>query len=267
MNELSEIKSRDNEKLKFARRVREGKEEGLVFVEGARLSHECVRSNLEIEFGLVTPEFVDSSVFDAFKGVTGRSFFSVSEKLLGSVADTKSPQGIVLIARRPKQLAVDDLLRRLDARFPVIVYLHRVNNPSNIGAVVRTAEAAGVSGVVVSENSADPFSPKSLRASMGSAFRLPIVTNAAIGDVISSAKKDKFQTVAIDVTGTVSHTKYDWKQETLLIFGSEADGLADDILAASDHTLSIEMNNEVESLNLAVSCGIVLFEAKRQLSD
>ena len=254
-----QITSRDNEKLKFARRVRDGKEDNFMVVEGARLCGEYLRHDTEIEFGFVRDEF-DLSAERTFP------LFTVSEKLLESIADTKSPQGIILIAKRPKPISIEEILDHKDSCLPLIVFLYRINNPSNLGAVIRTAEAAGIAGIVVSENSADPFSPKSLRASMGSAFRLPISTNAAIDNSIDLAKKKNFQMVAVDIKGTVSHTEFDWKKKTLLVFGSEADGLSDAILSRADTKLRIQMNNEVESLNLAVSSGIVLFEARRQLN-
>lgn len=266
MRESTEIKSRDNEKLKFARRVREGKEEGFIFVEGTRLCRECLQSNTEIAFGLISSGFGEPDLFDNYDVDSTFPLFSVSEKLLASVADTKSPQGIILIAQRPKEITVEHLFKGLAQDLPVVVYLYRINNPSNLGAVIRTAEAAGIGGVIVSENSADPFSPKSLRASMGSAFRLPVVTNTKFELVINSARTNNAKVVAVDVGGSVSHSNYDWKNRTVLVFGSEAEGLPDEIIAKAATKMKIEMKSEVESLNLAVSCGIVLFEAKRQFT-
>jgi TrmH family RNA methyltransferase len=230
-----------------------------MLVEGTRLCGECTSSDIEIEFGFVTDEF------DLPQEITF-PLFSVSEKLLGSVADTKNPQSIVLIAKRPKQKKIEDLFEAFNESLPLVVYLYRINNPSNLGAVIRTAEAAGVAGVLTSGNSADAFSPKSLRASMGSAFRLPIVTNVEIENVIAAAHENDMRVAAVDLSGDVRHTEFDWKRKSVLVFGSEADGLPDEIVSMADAKLEIEMKSEVESLNLAVSCGIVLFEARRQLT-
>lgn len=266
MSEYTEITSRENEKLKLARRVRDGKEDELIFVEGSRLCGEALLSNITIEFGLVSNEFSRSATFEDLFSLRkpGPALFSTSEKLLASVADTKSPQGIILIARRPGKVTVDEIIGSVNRERPVAINLHRINNPSNLGAVVRTAEAAGASGVILSENSTDAFSPKSLRASMGSAFRLPIVSGADFEEIRKAAKENDVRIVAVDSEGSVKHTDYDWKGKTLLVFGSEADGLPDEIKSAADESLKIEMGDEVESLNLAVSCGVILFEARRQ---
>jgi TrmH family RNA methyltransferase len=257
------LTSRDNEKLKLARRVREGKESDLMLVEGVRLCRECLKSNIEIEFALIAREFSEPQLFQQIED-KNLPVYLVSEKLMNSVADTRAPQGIVLIARRANERAATDFLRVKSGDLPLTIYLHEVNNPSNLGAVIRAAEAAGVKGVIVSRNSADPFSPKSLRAAMGSAFRLQIATVTNLTELIDAAGEFNVNVVAVDINGDQQYTSYDWSQKTLLMFGSEAHGLPLEALGRSDSKLKIEMNSEVDSLNLAVSCGIVLFEARRQ---
>ena len=146
----------------------------------------------------------------------------------------------------------------------MFLFLKEINNPSNLGAIVRTAEAAGAIGVIVSKGSADVFSPKALRSAMGSSFRLPVWENAEFSEVLGWAKVHDLVTVAADILGTSSYTDIDWRIPSLLIFGSEAHGLGELELAAIDKTVLIPMENGVESLNLAVSAGIILFEARRQ---
>jgi TrmH family RNA methyltransferase len=181
----------------------------------------------------------------------------VEPKIFRSIADTENPQGIIVLARKPIG-SLGNFLQGL------IVLLHRVNNPSNLGAVVRTAEAAGAAGLITTAGSADAFSPKSLRASMGSAFRLPIVEGVDLEDAIVWAKERGLVSTAADITGKADYTGVDWKVPRLLVFGSEAHGLDERELASIDETILVQMENEVESLNLAVTSGIILFEAKRQ---
>lgn len=255
------ITSRDNEKLKFARRVRDGKEKGFIFIEGMRLCGEALASGVEVVSFFLSDAFHSSNTSELFEHV---DTFVVSETLLDSIADTRSPQGIVLIAKRPTCFVKSDMLNQKGS-LPIWIYLHEINNPANLGAVMRTAEAAGASGIFISKNSADAFSPKSLRASMGSAFRLPILERCDFEITAESARENKVRLLAVDAKGDTSHTSTDWSHPTLLIFGSEAEGLPNELIDSADEKIKIEMNESVESLNLAVSCGVILFEARRQL--
>ena len=269
MYNAAAIKSRDNAKLKFARRVRDGKEIDHIFIEGTRLCDEALGSPLSIIGCFLSESFRGSSSFDLLESklvAAHIEFFVVSDSLFGSISDTKAPQGIVLIADRPTPVNLEDLFSadRTNSPLPLWIYLHEVSNPSNLGAVIRTAEAAGANGILVSANSADPFSPRSLRASMGSAFRLPVVDGAAVDDVLAKANAKRIGIAAVDVRGVASYADTDWKMPRLLVFGSEAEGLPEQIISLADEKIKIPMYGNVESLNLAVSSGIILFEAKRQ---
>src|SRR6185503_10304068 len=140
-----------------------------------RLCEEALRSALEIEAVIVSEELLRkervATAIAELDQAAQRSA-SVSEKLLESISYTKTPQGIVVLAQRP-----DSSEKRLAPavdKNSLLVVLHQINNPVNVGAILRTAEAAGASGVITTQNTSDPFSPKSLRGAMGSAFRLPI---------------------------------------------------------------------------------------------
>lgn len=246
------ITSRDNAKLKLVRAVRDGREGGLIFVEGVRLVQEVLRSNLEVVHA------VASANFDLAARVPGlRDPLLVEPNLFPSISDTENSQGVLALVRRPVW-ALDQITAGL------AVLLHRVNNPSNLGAVIRTAEAAGVAGIITTTGSADAFSPKALRASMGSAFRLPIVEGLDFDDAIAWSRDRGLLSTAADISSEASYTDVDWNVPRLVVFGSEAHGLDKRDLAAIDEKILIPMENEVESLNLAVSSGIILFEAKRQ---
>ena len=269
MTEAFRISSRDNQHLKFARRVRDGRENDYIFIEGRRLCEEAVKSNLNVESVFCSDEFLDSGHTETFFAKHVEQKFLLSEQLLKSIADTNNPQGIVILAQRPKQPLFESLLSEATSPLPIWIFLERINNPSNLGAIMRTAEAAGVRGVIVSEGSADPFSPKSLRASMGSAFRLPVVTRSELSQVNKLAAKYGITAAAVDPAGKDIYTDADFTKPKLLVFGSEADGLPEALVDVLENSLRISIEPSVESLNLAVACGVVLFEARRQngLSD
>ena len=129
---------------------------------------------------------------------------------------------------------------------------------------MRTAEAAGVTGVIVGTNSADVYSAKALRGAMGSTFRVPIWTDATNEDIFRWARSRNFTTVGTCANANEVYTEIDWSVQRLLIIGSEARGLDPEIAKNLGQIIRIPMNGEVESLNLAVAAGVILFEAKRQ---
>ena len=265
---MLKISSRDNQRLKSARQVRDGKIKDLIFVEGLRLAEEALRSNLRIEEIFLGENFAGNERAQGFLEIISAndvSSFEVSENIFNSLADTKTSQGVVLIARKPST-GKDKIEANLVKDAPLVVVLHRINNPSNLGAILRTAEAADVSGIIVTGNSADAFSPKSLRGAMGAAFRLPLWTDAEFSEVLRWARERNLISVAADVKAEKSYSEIDWNKPRLLIFGSEAHGLSSEETAKIEEMLKIPMANGVESLNLAASAAVILFEARRQRS-
>ena len=262
ITDIPTITSKDNARLKFARAVRDGRERSAIFVEGTRLVSELQRSSL-IPLSIFVSEdsrekncqLIDSMTRGAIPDIQ-----VVASKVFPSITDTETSQGLIVIADRPKLLDLQaDVIEG-----GLFVYLSEVNNPSNLGAVLRTAEAAGVAGVVLSPGSTDAFSPKALRASMGSAFRLPIYTGVGLPEATDVVHSRGVRAIAADITGERSYVESDWRGGKMLVLGSEAHGLTTEELGQVDETILIPMENGVESLNLAVSAGIILFEAKRQ---
>lgn len=266
MGDIEKITSRDNRRLVHARKVRDGKITEQIFIEGRRLVEEVLRSDLLIDDCFVSEGFADNKLVDTI-GKRNVPIAKLSDRIFGSIADTKQPQGIILIAKRPTTslAAIEKRLRK--SALPIVIFLKETNNPSNLGAILRTAEAAGVPGGFISPNSADVFSPKALRASMGAAFRLPVMEDADLREILIWAKKENLILSATTTSAGSGYTDIDWKRARLLIFGSEAHGLSPSELEHIDEGIRIPMENNVESLNLAVSAGIILFDAKRQISN
>jgi TrmH family RNA methyltransferase len=259
------ITSRQNPLAQRARAARDGRADGLVFVEGLRLCEEAARSRLAVESVLFTKKFSEdgrgASLLDELRRAAA-PMNEVSEGVLDAVADTRSPQGIILLARRPPT-DLDSFARPLPAD-ALIVVLHGVNNPSNAGAMLRVAEAAGAAGVVATKGTTDLLSPKSLRSAMGSAFRLPLWTGASFVDVLAWCEQRSVTTVATSLEATRAHTELDWRGAKAVICGAEASGLSPDETAAARERVRIPMRAPVESLNVAAALAVVLYEAARQ---
>jgi len=263
---LRKIISRDNDQLKLARRVRDGREDSKIFLEGVRLISEAARARVATEKVFVASSFLDEmSEPEIASWLHPRHIFEVSDSILQTISDTNNPQGILAIADRP--ITGPDTIRTVaTSSTPAVVFLHKINNPSNLGAVIRAAEAAGVAGVITSEGSADALSSKALRAAMGSSLRLPLWTDVSLDDALAWAGSKKLRTVAADISGAKSYTQLDWQIPRMVVFGSEAHGLEEEDLKKLDERIVIPMEKDVESLNLAVAAGVVLFEARRQNS-
>jgi TrmH family RNA methyltransferase len=259
------ITSRQNPLVRHARAVARGASKESLFIEGLRLCEEAARAHLDCEEVLYTEQFAGDAraarLLDDLKELNPR-FTIVSEALLASLGDTKTPQGVVLLARRfaTERAAFEKSLRP----DPLIVVLHRVNNPANAGAMLRVAEAAGVNGVVATAGTTDLLSPKALRGAMGSSFRLPLWTNAAFAEVVAWCTERGIRTVSADLAATHTHTELVWTGARAVLMGAEAGGLDEADARAAEERVRIPMRPPVESLNVAVALAVILYEAARQ---
>lgn len=262
------LTSRDNPLVKRTRAVRDGKIRDQIFIEGVRLSEEAVRSALHIEDVLYTERLVEDErgkqLLQALASSSKRMTL-VSQQVLDSVSDTKTPQGIVMLAERPKGFGDERMQTSSQALTrPLVIIMHRINNPSNAGAIVRAAEAAGATGAFATEGSADLYSPKALRGAMGSTFRLPLREGARFSETLEWCRARGIRTVSTTASSTRAYTEIDWTVARALVVGEEGAGLEDDEIAATDEAVHIPMQAPVESLNVAVATAVVLYEAARQ---
>ena len=261
------ITSRDNALARRARAVRDGKVRDSIFVEGLRLCEEALRA---LGVDDITEVIYTERIAHDRRGARllaklksfDRRTVCASESVFASISDTKTPQGIVMLAARP-DTGPGALLKNRDG-VPLIVVLHRVNNPANAGAILRAAEAAGATAAVLTEGSADIFSPKALRGAMGSSLRLPLWTGARFQEAVEWCKGRGVKTVCTDLRAAKAHTEIDWSIPAALVLGEEAAGLTPEEVAAADEAIRIPMRPPVESLNVAVAAAIVLYEAARQ---
>ena len=168
----------------------------------------------------------------------------------------------MLLARRPR--ADRELLERTLEQNPLVVVLHGVSNPSNAGAMLRVAEAAGAACVVSTAGTTDLLSPKSLRSAMGSAFRLPVWAGADFAEAIGWCHSRAIETVSTDLGAAESHAEHDWRGAHAVVCGAEAGGLSAEEIALLRSRVRVPMRGPVESLNVAVALAVVLYEAARQ---
>lgn len=262
-----EILSSANTQLKLARRIRDSREEGLIFVEGTRLIRECLTSNLKLHMAFQLSD-EDASHPDVLLELKARKcpIYETSRSAFNSISDTVSSQGVVLIASEPSW-TIENLFEPDSKQKLLLVVMEQIQDPGNAGTIIRTAEAAGAHGVIALSGTTNPFAPKALRASMGSTFRLPVVRGTQLQQVIDLARAKKAQLVSADSEAELTYTEIDWTGPSILFVGNEGGGLTRELRGQSDARVRIPMAQTVESLNVATATAVILFEARRQRNE
>lgn len=189
----------------------------------------------------------------------GVEVLDVAEPVLATVADTVTPQGVVGVAELPPA-PLDAVL----AATTLALVLVEARDPGNAGTIIRTADAAGADAVVFTHGSVDPRNPKAVRASAGSLFHLPVVQDAPLEAVLSQGRAHGLQLVAAAPRGGTNYLDLDLRPPSLLLFGSEAHGLPDDVVERCDVSAFVPLYGRAESLNLAATVAVLSYEAARQ---
>jgi TrmH family RNA methyltransferase len=255
-----EVTSSKNPVVQRFRAAAAGDLEGVMLAEGVRLVAEAVAAGLVVLEAAVSPRLQDAELRDRLEKCA-RSFLAVGEDVMQRLSALDTPQGVAVLLERPR-LAEPALLGKGLA--PLVVAAAGVRDPGNLGSLLRTAEAAGASGVVTMRGGADPFRDKAVRGSMGSVFRLPVLHGLDAAGLIAFAQRHRLQVVVADGGGERMHTQADLKKPLLLVVGAEAAGVPDELVRAANVRVRIPLQAPVESLNVAVAAGVLLFEARRQ---
>jgi RNA methyltransferase, TrmH family len=238
-----------------------------LLLDGTHLLLEARQSGLPIESAAFGEDaFTDPAVKTLAQQLVadGADVFIVSRKTLESMSPVRSPSGVVSIARRTLP-TLTDALSAVTPAVPLIVVAHDIQDPGNVGGVMRTAEAAGATAFVATASTADPLGWKALRGSMGSALRLPIA-RGDIAEVIRTLRSRGIATSALVPRDGEPLFEADFTKPSAVIFGSEGAGLPADVLRQVDRRITIPMQDPVESLNVGVAAALVLYEAFRQRS-
>jgi len=235
----------------------------VVLLDGAHLVADAIAANAAIALAAVTtasrakPEI--ASIADSLVE-RGVEVTTVGVSVMNALSPVRSPAGIVAIADRPARAVADVFARGV----PLVAVAIDVQDPGNVGAIIRAAEAAGASGVVAAGASADPFGWKALRGSMGSALRLPVAGSVDAAAAIDEARRRGCRIVATVPRGGTPIFDADLSGPVAILVGGEGPGLAPAIAAAAAIRVTVPMQPPVESLNAAVTAAIILYEAYRQ---
>jgi TrmH family RNA methyltransferase len=273
------ITSRDNKWLKAFRAALRGSGPDTgepIGVEGPKLVEEAVRAGLEAEALLVSEsgerelERILFTASESDPGIPRSRILRTTDKLFASVAGTEAPQGVAALFRQP-EWTFEDVLRGAPSRdgalsgdVPLVVVLAGVQDPGNVGTILRSAEAFSATGAIASRGTADPWSPKSVRASAGSALRLPVLRGIALPILLAQLRVAQVRVYSASCKTQKPRGVADLREASAIFIGSEGHGLPAEVEHASDAQISVPMSEAVESLNAAVAASIVLYEAARQ---
>lgn len=244
-------------KAKFRR------ERGLFVVEGPRMFEELEKDRITQVY--VTQKFLnDPAHHKMMEGMDVRKMEIVTEEVLKAMSDTQTPQGVTAVARQ-YEYTMKDLKNR--GKEPLLMLLETIQDPGNLGTILRAGEGAGITGVVMNRETADIYNPKVIRSTMGSVFRVPFLYAEDLKGTLEELKKDGVRLYAAHLDGKNSYDQEDYRGAAGFLIGNEAKGLERETADMADAWVRIPMEGKVESLNAAVASALLMFEAARQRRD
>ncbi len=251
------ITSLHHDKIKYVRSLSDHKQrirEGRIAIEGARLIDDALAANFTPDWVICTQRLLPRAR-ETLHHLQSRQveIIEVSDAVLKACSDTETPQGLIAVIKSPR---LDWLLKP-----QLIVIADRLRDPGNLGTLLRSSAAAGVSGVLLAPETVEAFNPKVMRGAMGAHFRLPILEAewAAIADRVRG-----LPVYVAEADASQSYTSIDWTQPSALIVGGEAEGTSATAAKLATARISIPLAREVESLNAGVAASVIVFEAQRQ---
>jgi len=241
--------------VKLQEKSRERKKQGLFIIDGLREIQEALKGGVVIEEIFICPEIIGEELKDFSDIKTSY----VSETVYKKISYKEKPAGVLAMAR-PRTLELETLKLKNN---PLIVILEAVEKPGNLGAIVRSAYAAGVDAVIINDEQTDIYNPNVVRASEGLIFRLPVIV-ADRESTIKFTKKNKIKVFAAALIGAKNYVEANYQEASAILLGTEATGLSKEWLKEADEIIKIPMKPGIDSLNVSVSAAILIFEAWKQ---
>lgn len=251
------ITSADNKRIRnviaLISKSKARKEQDAFVIEGIKLFEEAPEE-----------EILEVYVAESFEGKSEKldkmPYEVVKDDVFRKMTDTLTPQGILCVVKK-KHYDISDMMK---APNPVFVVLETIQDPGNLGTIMRTGEGAGVAGVIMSSDTVDIYNPKTVRSTMGSIFRVPFLYSEDLKGTVEQMKTGGISFYAAHLKGKGSCYEQDYRKPTAFLIGNEGNGLREETAELADTYIKIPMEGKLESLNAAVSTAILIYEAKRQ---
>jgi len=254
---LLEIESKNNNLFKEIKKLKEKKhriKSNKYLIEGLRFVEEAIKSKVSIDSIIFTESFKEKNPDLFLKINENIKLIQMNEALLKQLCSTENPQGIVgVINMQNKELKSGEL----------VVLVDKVQDPGNMGTIIRSAHAAGAAGIVMTKGTVDIYNDKTLRSTMGSIFYIPIVEDDSL-DFVKSLKKEGYKLVVSSLQGKNNFFEENLQGKVMIAVGNEGNGVSDEVYDIADIKVKIPMPGEAESLNVAVATSIMIYEKIRQ---
>ena len=267
------ITSTSNSQVKqvsaIAKRAKARRESGLFIVEGEKMFSELPKERLHRTY--VTESFLRQQGEEADRLLAGCRYETVTDEVMKAMADTQTPQDILALCRQFSYELSDILGERKEGdehtqeKAPAqLVILETLQDPGNLGTILRAGEGAGITGVIMNSTTADIYNPKVIRSTMGSVYRVPFVYVEDLAGAVRRVKQAGVRLYAAHLKGEKNYDQQDYTGSTGFLIGNEANGLSDETAELADAYIKIPMLGKVESLNAAVAASILMYETARQ---
>lgn len=256
---MKKISSKDNKNVKLAHKLRNKKyrdEEGLFLLEGKRAVGEALKIP-----ALVRALYIDDRLIDDFELLINDNEFDsylVDNRIMNYISSTTTPQGIAALVKIPVW-SWDDMMKNQG----LLIFLDEISDPGNLGTIIRTCMALNGDGIILSQGCVDPFSPKVVRASMGSILHTPLLTDAGLNELYGLEDLG-YDLICTDLLADNYYFDENLCKRKVIVFGNEARGVCKEIKNLCKLRIKIPINPEIESLNAASACAIIMAEAWKQ---
>ena len=252
------ITSTANQQMKnlalLMKKAKARNEQGLFVVEGRKMFQEVPKEWLK-------QVYVSENFFTEHEEMlSGYTYEIVSDSVFKAISDTQTPQGILALIRMP-HYTLEDVMQGERTH---LLLLESVQDPGNLGTMVRTGEGAGITGVIMNRTTVDLFNPKTIRSTMGSIYRVPYVIADDFVATLQELKAKGVSLYAAHLKGKKQYDAFDYTEPTGFMIGNEGNGLSDEVAEAADTYIRIPMEGRVESLNAAISASLLMYECNRQ---
>lgn len=255
------ITSKDNETIKHIRKLKEKKyrdEFGEYIVEGVKLINEAIAEKLDVKTIVICDNCNKTETINQnlMYEVAKYSCIYVDEKVFNTITEVQNPQGILaVVGKKNKQ-------EEINYNEDVIVILDDIQDPGNLGTILRTVDSADLKQIILSKNSADPYNPKVVRSTMGAIFRVNIIEAENLVDTLKEMKKHNFDVVvtSLDTDESIYNIQY---KNKVIVIGNEANGVSKEVQEIADKKVKIPMLGKTKSLNASVATGIMVYEYVR----
>lgn len=254
------ITATGNKRIKWlvslGEKAKERKKEKAFLAEGSKMFEEADENRIREVY--VSESYIEKNGISEKLERVG--YETVSDEVFKKISDTKSPQGILCVMKQ-YEYTMDELLEKQN---PVFVLLEDIQDPGNLGTIVRTGEGAGIDGVIMTKDTVDIYNPKTIRATMGSIYRVPFLYVDSMDNVINKLQGKGITVYAAHLKGENYYDSFDFTKGSAFLIGNEGNGLRKETADLADSYLKIPMEGKVESLNAAIATSLLMYETYRQ---